>query len=39
MESNKLKEIKIRNKRSYYFDYIIEIDDFDFDNILINEKS
>ena len=39
MESNKLKEIKIRNKRCYYFDYIIEIDDFDFDNILINEKS
>ena len=32
MESNELKEIEIKNKRCYYFD-------FDFDNILINEKS
>ena len=39
MESNELKEIEIKNKRCYYFDDIIEIDDFDFDNILINEKS
>ena len=39
MESNdKLKEINIKN-RSYYFDGIIKIEDFDFDNILLVEKS
>ena len=40
MESNnKLKEIAIKNRTYYYFDDIIEIEDLDFDNILINEKS
>ena len=40
MESNdKLKEINIKNQMYYYFDDIIEIEDFDFDNILIDEKS
>ena len=33
MESNKLKETVIKNCTCYYFD------DFDFDNILIDEKS
>ena len=38
MESNnELKEIDI--KKCYYFDGIIKIEDFDFDNILIDEKS
>ena len=40
MESNyQLKEIDIKNRTCYYFDDIIEIEDFDFDNILIDEKS
>ena len=40
MESNdKLKEIDIKNRTCYYFDDIIKIEDFDLDNILIDEKS
>ena len=40
MESNvKLKEIDIKNRACYYFDHIIKIEDFDLDNILIDEKS
>ena len=41
MKSNKLKEIDIKNHTCYYFDDIIENKDFDFDfdNILIDEKS
>ena len=36
--SNKLKEIDINNLTCYYFDDIIKIEDFNFNNILINEK-
>ena len=40
MESNDgLKEINIENCTCYYFDDIIKIEDFDFDNILLDEKS
>ena len=40
MESNKrLKEIDIENRTCYYFNDIIQIEDFDLDNILIDEKS
>ena len=40
MESNdKLNEIDIKNRTCYYFNDIIEIEDFDLDNILIGEKS
>ena len=40
MESNDgLKEINIKNFTCYYFDDIIKIEDFDFDNILLDEKS
>ena len=40
MESNdELKEIYIKNHTCYYFDYIIRIEDFDFDNILFDNKS
>ena len=40
MENNyQLKEIDIKNRTCYYFDDIIEIEDFDLDNILIVEKS
>ena len=37
--SDKLKEIDIRNRTCHYFDYIIKIEDFDLDNVLIDEKS
>ena len=34
MESDdKLKEINIKNCTCYYFDDIVKIEDFDFDNI------
>ena len=40
MESNdKLKEINIKGGTCYYFDDIIKTEDFDLDNILIDEKS
>ena len=40
MESNyKLKEINIKNCTCYYFDDIIKFEDFDLNNILIDEKS
>ena len=40
MESiNKLKEIDIKNRTCYYFGDIIKIEDFDFDNFLIDQKS
>ena len=40
MENNdELKEIDIKNCIFYYFDGIIKIYDFGFDNILIDEKS
>ena len=40
MEStNELKEIDIKNLMCYYFDNINKIEDFHFDNILIDEKS
>ena len=40
MESNdKLKEIDIINDTCYYFDDIIKTEDFDPDNILMDEES
>ena len=40
MESiDELKEIDIKNCTCYYFDDVIKIEDFDFDNILIDEQS
>ena len=40
MESNdELKEIDIKDCIWYYFSDIIKTEDFDFDNILIDEKS
>ena len=38
-ESNdKLKETDIKNRRCYYFDDINKFEDFDFGNVLIDEK-
>ena len=40
MESNdKFKNINVKNFTCCYFDDITKIEDFDFDNILIDEKS
>ena len=39
MESNKLKEIDIKNHTYYYFDDTIRTEDFDFDKVLMDEKS
>ena len=37
--TNKLKEINVKNHSYYYFDDIIKFEDFDLDDILIDEKS
>ena len=37
--NDELKEIDIENSKCYYFDNIIKIEDFDLNNILIDEKS
>ena len=37
--NNELKEIHIKNRTCYYFDDIIKIEDFIFNNILIVKKS
>ena len=40
MESNnELIEINIKNRKCYYIDDIISINDLNFSNILLNEKS
>ena len=39
MENNELKRVCIKNCTCCYFDDIIKIVDFDFDNILLDEKS
>ena len=39
MESNKLNKADIEYHRCHYFDGITKIESFDFDNILIDEKS
>ena len=39
MDSNdELKEIEIKSRTCYYFDDIVKIEDFDLDNILIDEN-
>ena len=39
MENNEFKEVCIEIRSCYYFDDMIKLEDFDFDNILINVKS
>ena len=39
MENNELKKVPIKNRTCYYFNGIIKLEDFDLDNILIDEKS
>ena len=39
MDINEFKRVCIKNRKCYYFDGIIKLEDFDLDNILIDEKS
>ena len=39
MENNEFKKLRSENCTYYYFDNIIKFEGFDFDNILIDEKS
>ena len=38
MENNEFKKVRIKNRMCYYFDDIIKLGDFNFDNILIDQK-
>ena len=37
MDNNELKIVSIKNHTCYYFDGRIRVEDFDFDNILLDE--
>ena len=39
MGNNEFRKLCIKNPTCYYFDDIIKLEDFDIDNILIDEKS
>ena len=39
IKNHEFKKVYIKNRTCYYFDDIIKFEDFDFDNILIDEKS
>ena len=39
MENNELKKVCIKSRTNYYFDGIIKLEDFDLDNVLIDENS
>ena len=39
MENNQFIKVRTKNRTYYYFHDIIKLEDFDFDNILIDEKS
>ena len=39
MENNELKKVSIKNCTCYYYDNIIKFEDFDLDNILLDEES
>ena len=39
MENSDLRKVRIKNCLCYYLDYIIKLEDFDLDKILIDEKS
>ena len=39
MKNNEFKKVGIKNHTCYYFNDIIKLEDFDLDNILIDEKS
>ena len=39
MENNEFEKVRIKNRTCYYFDDIIKLEDFNVDNILIDENS
>ena len=39
MENNEFKKVPVKNRTCSYFNDIIKLDEFDFDNIFIGEKS
>ena len=39
MESNEFYKVRIKNRTCYYFNDVIKLEDFDFDNVLIDKKS
>ena len=39
MKTNESKKVRIKNRACYYFDDIIKLEDFDIDQILLDEKS
>ena len=39
MENNEFEQVRIKNPTCYFFDDIIKLEDFDFDNILTDKKS
>ena len=39
MENSKFKKVRFKICTCYYFDDIIKLEDFDLDDILIDEKS
>ena len=39
MKNNELKKVYLKNQTCYYFDDIIKIEDFEFNNILLDEES
>ena len=39
MENNWFQKVRIKNRTCYYFDDIIKLEDFDLENISVDEKS
>ena len=39
MENNEFRQVFVKNCTCYYFNDMIKLEDFDIDNILIDEKS
>ena len=39
IEDNEFKKVRIKNRTCYYFDDIIQLEDFDLDSVLIDDKS
>ena len=38
MKNNEFKKVRVKSRPCYYFDYIIKMEDFDFNNFLIDEN-
>ena len=39
MEKNELKKVSVKSRTSQYFEEKAKLEDFDLDNILLDEKS